>query len=269
MSSIYRKGRDGYYYYQTYVYNTESQKKDKKVFHSLGTKDLTEAQRKQQELDLQYDKEKNNNSSLSSLFTNLINTQTMVVIFFTMIVTTVLNNYFFFNSNKQYAFNASNIEKIEIATETKIKPGSIKPTNTLTQTKDKIDEINQKQDIEPSKGEKSQTVITSIPKYKIERVEKLASSFAQGKVYVTIDMNTDNKSQRLLCEKLSESFSEFSNIMICLYSNSQAGKNIANGNNQGFSIEQQRESWLAMYTYNKVEGPYFDDNPTGYLGYKN
>ena len=100
-------------------------------------------------------------------------------------------------------------------------------------------------------------------------MEKLASSFAQGKVYVTIDINTSNESQRLLCEKLSESYSEFSNIMICLYSNSQAGKNIANGNNQGFSIEQQRESWLAMYTYNKVEGPYFDDNPTGYLGYKN
>ena len=53
MSSIYRKGRDGYYYYQTYVYNTESQKKDKKVFHSLGTKDLAEAQTKQHELDLQ------------------------------------------------------------------------------------------------------------------------------------------------------------------------------------------------------------------------
>ena len=69
----------------------------KKFSIHWAPKDLTEAQRKQQELDLQYDKEKNNNSSLSSLFTNLINTQTMVVIFFTMIVTTVLNNYFFFN----------------------------------------------------------------------------------------------------------------------------------------------------------------------------
>ena len=44
MSSIYKKGRDGYYYYQTYIYNPES-KKDKRVFHALSTKDFTEAEK--------------------------------------------------------------------------------------------------------------------------------------------------------------------------------------------------------------------------------
>ena len=54
MSSIYKKGRDGYYYYQTYVYNPKSKKKDKRIFHSLGTKSTTEAKLKQNKLDIQY-----------------------------------------------------------------------------------------------------------------------------------------------------------------------------------------------------------------------
>ena len=58
MSSIYKKGRDGYYYYQTYVYNPESKKKDKRVFHALGTKDPIEAKTKQHKFDLQHDETK-------------------------------------------------------------------------------------------------------------------------------------------------------------------------------------------------------------------
>ena len=50
MSSIYRKGRDGYYYYQTYIYNPETGKKDKRIFHSLGTKNSENAKQKQIEL---------------------------------------------------------------------------------------------------------------------------------------------------------------------------------------------------------------------------
>ena len=51
MSSIYKKGRDGYYYYQTYIYNSKSRKKDKRVFHALGTKDFEVAKDKQKKLD--------------------------------------------------------------------------------------------------------------------------------------------------------------------------------------------------------------------------
>ena len=46
MSSIYRKGRDGYFYYQTYLKNPETGKKDKKIYASLGTKDRKEAIKK-------------------------------------------------------------------------------------------------------------------------------------------------------------------------------------------------------------------------------
>ena len=58
----------------------------------------------------------------------------------------------------------------------------------------------------------------------------------------------------------------FSNIVICLYANNRSGKDLARGNNTNLSVEEQKQSWLAMYTYNSVEGEYFDDNPSSYLG---
>ena len=58
MSSIYKKGRDGYYYYQTYVFDKETGKKSKRIFHSLGTKSEFEAKKKQQYLDSKYEKKK-------------------------------------------------------------------------------------------------------------------------------------------------------------------------------------------------------------------
>ena len=58
MSSIYRKGRDGYYYYQTYVYNSETKKNDKRIYHSLKTKKLQKAQDLKQELDNKYSHKK-------------------------------------------------------------------------------------------------------------------------------------------------------------------------------------------------------------------
>ena len=53
MSSIYKKSRDGYYYYQTYVYDNRK-KKTKKKYHSLKTKDYELALKKKHELDLIY-----------------------------------------------------------------------------------------------------------------------------------------------------------------------------------------------------------------------
>jgi hypothetical protein len=97
-------------------------------------------------------------------------------------------------------------------------------------------------------------------------VDRLSGAFEQGKVYVTINKNSSKDSQRLLCEDITKRFSEFSNIVICLYANNRAGKDLARGNDETVSVEEQKRSWLAMYTYNSVEGEYFDDNPSGYLG---
>ena len=96
--------------------------------------------------------------------------------------------------------------------------------------------------------------------------DSLSGAFDQGKVYVTVNQNASKESLRLLCNKISQRYNEFSNIVICLYANNRTGKEMANGSAPNISNKKQKESWLAMYTYNSVEGEYFDDNPGGYLG---
>ena len=83
MSSIYRKGRDGYFYYQTYVFNKESGKKDKKIFHSLGTKDFNKASIKKLELDKKYNhKNKKNYFSTNKLFFGIKVIFPILILFF-------------------------------------------------------------------------------------------------------------------------------------------------------------------------------------------
>jgi hypothetical protein len=43
------------------------------------------------------------------------------------------------------------------------------------------------------------------------------------------------------------------------------GRALANGLGKTFSLREQKTAWLAMYSYNPVEGEYFNDNPTGYI----
>ena len=61
-------------------------------------------------------------------------------------------------------------------------------------------------------------------------------------------------------------YENYLNVMICIYSNSKVGIKIAKGEETSSTNERPRNVWLAMYTYNSVEGAYFDDNPTEYLG---
>ena len=105
-----------------------------------------------------------------------------------------------------------------------------------------------------------------MPKYTVERVERLSGAFEQGKVYVSIDKSSNYESQLLLCKDLANRYSEFSSIVICLYANNSIGKNLAKGIDELVSVAQQKQFWLAMYTYNSVEGEYFDNNPSSYLG---
>ena len=70
----------------------------------------------------------------------------------------------------------------------------------------------------------------------------------------------------LLMKIQTKIHNQFSNIVICIYTRNRSGINLAKGINESISVEEQKNSWLAMYTYNSVEGEYFDDNPSGYLG---
>ena len=72
MSSIYKKGRDGYFYYQTYLFNPKTRKKDKRIFHSLGTKDKKEALKKQIILDNKYSEKISGSKRFFNLKINII-----------------------------------------------------------------------------------------------------------------------------------------------------------------------------------------------------
>ena len=266
MSSIYKKGRDGYYYYQTYVYNPESKKNDKRVFHALGTRDANEAATKQHKLDLQYDKQNYVDSdSLKSSY-NFGPMSIIVVVVGTITITIFLNNYFRSENVKLNPNSSIITEKDEIIKKNDV----ISKTIELEKTANNV-QVNPeiKDTSKILKANLEQKLVESkvvLPKYTVERVDILSSVFDQGKVYVTINENSSDESQRLLCKKLAKRYSEFSNIIICLYANNRSGKDLANGNNEIVSVKEQKQSWMAMFTYNSVEGAYFDDNPGDYLG---
>ena len=267
MSSIYRKGRDGYYYYQTYVYNPESKKKDKRIFHSLSTKNLLEAKTKQNELDLQYEKQNYIDSNSKKLSYNFSPKPTIAIIVGTIAITILVIDYFRPTSVKQKTSDSIIPGKVENfqnkieGTPEIIEPVKLIINEQIDPIKENIPEI-----IKPTPEPKQVESKVIIPKYTVVRVDRLSGAFEQGKVYVTINKNSSNESQRLLCEDIAKRYNEFSNIVICLYANNRAGKDLAMGKDEIVSVEEQKRSWLAMYTYNSVEGEYFDDNPSGYLG---
>ena len=267
MSSIYRKGRDGYYYYQTYVYNPESKKKDKRIFHSLSTKDSLEAETKQNELDTLYEKQNYIDSKSSRLSYNFTPKPTIAIIVGTVAITILILDFFRPNTVKQKNSGSIIPEKVEVV-ENKIEATSkiIEPVKLVINERMGPIKDNKPEIIKTTPESKQVAPKVTIPKYTVERVDRLSGAFEQGKVYVTINKNSSNDSQRLLCEDLTKRYSEFSNIVICLYANNRAGKDLARGNDETVSVEEQKRSWLAMYTYNSVEGEYFDDNPSGYLG---
>ena len=264
MSSIYKKGRDGYYYYQTYIFNPESKKKDKRVFHALRTKDSVAAKLKQRELDKKYENQSDNDSNLKKFPYNFNSSLAIVVV--VTVATILIINFFRTNRIKQNSTLSTTSKEVTYGLENKINFDSIdRPVNPVVENQ--VDSTTEnilkslKVNIEP-KLVKPEVII---PKHTVIRVERLSDAFEQGKVYVIIDKPSTDESQRLLCEELVERYSEFSNFIICLYANNRAGKDLAKGNDEAVSVEEKKQSWLAMYTYNPVEGEYFDDNPSRYL----
>ena len=92
MSSIYRKGRDGYYYYQSYEFNPKTGKKDKRIFHSLGTKDIEKAKIKQANLDYKYENKKQKSITLFNLLKNY--KKDFITISITILITLFFSGYF-------------------------------------------------------------------------------------------------------------------------------------------------------------------------------
>jgi len=257
MSSIYKKGRDGYYYYQAYIYNKKSKKKNKRIYHSLNTKDESEARLKQKKLDSKYHKKNKLKKSYfnSEYFSKLYFERILLLIFILLFI-----KQFIFkddekinekSSNLSFKLNNENLFKVNsiITTEQGIKKNNIINTKS-NDIKDKIfvPEIVNSFNID----------------YSIQRIDRSSKQFQLGKIFITISPNSTVESRLNLCKKIVEDYSEFTNIVICLYSDNKEGKSLANGENDNFINHSQTELWLGMYTYNPVEGEYFDENPNKY-----
>ena len=247
MSSIYRKGRDGYFYYQAYTFNPESNKKDKRVYHSLNTKNETEAEKKKKEYDLKYEKVINaKNKRITEYFKNSKILFSLFLLMLLIIAIYTLQSGVSTKNNR--SFQESNFpkkEKKDLEQISVAKPIEKKPINEEPKTKDNA--LNK-----------------AIPNFIIERVDQSYGVFKQIKVYATLNDNTNDDIQNKICQIIARRFKEFPNIIICLYSDSPDGKKMANGYENALSSNVRKTSWLAFYTKNPVEGDYFDANPNGF-----
>ena len=267
MSSIYRKGRDGYYYYQTYVYNPDSGKNDKRIFHSLGTKEQEEAKKLKLGLDLQHEHQETQpqkEKSVISLFSNW-----KILAFVLAIVFVVIFYIDIFQSDSVKPIKREAIVKEPVLNKDEIKQitekyAAIDATSKPEHTTPQMDTVPVVSMLDIIK--KPVMPKPTIPEHAIIRIERLSSSFKQGKVYVTVDQSSSIESMRMLCAKIKKDYKEFSNIIICLYADNPSGNALASGTKSQLGTKEQSKAWLAMYSYNTVEGEYFDDNPGGYLG---
>ena len=266
MSSIYRKGRDGFFYYQTYVRNPKTGKKDKRIFHSLGTKDRLIAQEKQLEYDNKYEAKKHVNYEKQSRKVFLKKFLLSIGIIFGLLFVfqnierTVTNRTIITGIDSVYLDKNYNDERDKIET---YSTGIIKNG----ENKNELNQENNFDKTKPNDLKENHNIIkTIIPTYKIERMETLSKAFEQAKFFILVAGQTSSESLLSICKKITKEHNQFSNIVICLYSDSKVGRQLAQGNEFSIGAKDYKSAWLAMYTYNPVEGDYFDDNPSQHLG---
>ena len=104
-----------------------------------------------------------------------------------------------------------------------------------------------------------------LPKYNIRRVIDLSGGFKQAKFFVTTKENSTKDQMLQICKKITSDHSNYLNIVICIYSDTEMGIAIAKDGGESLDSNEESNTWLAMYTYNDVEGVYFDDRPTSFL----
>ncbi len=263
MSSIYKKGRDGYYYYQTYVYNSDSGKKNKRIFHSLKTKDILIAKQKQKKYDEKY-KKLPKSKQLNKLYA-LPNLKIAWIVIITAITTFFFTRLFDSQRHEKMIFEQASIKgppdlsRLSLIDSVDFfKNDTIKDLINLKKENIKILTSKTTEKVKLTKG--------IIPKYSIQLVEQISGIFEQGKVYVVVKEESSSNDLKGLSLIIKEKYPMFSNIIICFYSDTEIGRSLAKGIKEGINDEEQQIAWLAMYSFNPVEGEYFDDNPGGYLG---
>jgi hypothetical protein len=258
MSSIYRKGRDGYFYYQTYLYNPVSKKKDKRIFHSLSTKDENKAKRKQLEFDKKYSKQKSSQNYHNILW--YLKKKNIVMVACITITMSVLINHLYDNYKIKNQFE----EKVNFTNKKDFSEAEIDTYNTISQ-------VNSAENFKLNIHSKLSTKIDEDLVYddidlnfEIIRVVKLPGNFKQVKIYLVVKNDFNSKVLLDICEIISAEYSEFSNLVICLYRDDKNGQMLANGETLLLNNKERSKSWIAMYTFNPIEGVFFNDNPSGY-----
>ena len=96
-------------------------------------------------------------------------------------------------------------------------------------------------------------------------MESLNNSFNQGRIFLTVDPLLDKEIIRLICEEVKNNHTQFTNIIICVYTNTEIGISLSKGLHFDYGTENKKNVWLALYSFNPVEGEYFDDMPSGYI----
>ena len=266
MSSIYRKGRDGYYYYQTYIYNPETGKKDKRIFHSLGTKNSENAKQKQIKLDAQYEKTAASKSKrlLLSAFYKKYKIPLIVV---TTVITTIIIMKKYQKPVVPLKDELASVNVLnEIVDDTSIKQVE-NDALVAKLSKKVVKSVDLSKNIDEQYINEKPPIIENKPiEYQVIRIESGSGTFDQGKIYATAPKRSSSKQLLGICKELVIKNNEFSNFIICIYDDTRIGLEIAQGKEINYSNEQIKKSWLAMFSYNPVEGEYFDDNPGGYMG---
>lgn len=256
MGSIYRKGRDGYFYYQTYIKNPKTGKKDKKIFHSLGTKDESEANKKKVELDNQYE---NNVKGVRLKY--MLGNKLVPLIVILVLFLINLFDYFRTNSENSDIINKKIISRNKDSSDI---VGQITYEIDADSYKKVIEEVEIDDNINFKTQKDSSVNKIIIPNYTVISKEQLSGVFNQGKINIIIDTYDKNINLEPLCKKIANENQEYANVVICVYDNSEIGREIALGIKSNFSEKDLKNAWLAMYSYNDVEGPYFNNDPAGH-----
>ena len=197
MSSIYQKGRDGYYYYQTYIYNPETGKKNKRIFHALGTKDKNQAIEKQKNFDKKYESKTGKKIAVSAI--QPINKKLKIFFIIASFV------FFYFTFYLIYLKkDSSHSKKIEYFNKSISNAKNSLP-DSLTKIDIKIPKINEDEIVttDSSLGKLNVDAVKddSIPNFTIHRVENISNAFSQGQVHITVDSNTASEYLENICQK--------------------------------------------------------------------
>ena len=262
MSSIYKKGRDGYFYYQTYLRDKSTGLKTKKIFHSLGTKSFSEAKKQ-----IAYDKRYSESEKTSKYKKIFLEHKLLIcIVFVNLTFMIVLYNMLSVSSKDTFSILQDPSNGTYLSSPISSTTSDL---DTTISTDELVSDISEKKDFNIVFEDSNYLSIPKedmvLPKYTIHRVDELSDSFSQAKMFLTVDPNSSSDALLKLCEVITLKNSNYSNLVICLYADNKIGREIAKSSGSKALIIDSPKSWIAMYSYNKVEGVYFDDNPTQFI----